>query len=100
MGVPVFYSLGNAVSNMSAANTQLELAVELKFARSPQGDVSMLRPSVTFLWCSLPGRFTDSYATLEVHRFLGRRSLWKSPYDYDKMISTYNRVKSETGIRD
>lgn len=99
-GVPVFYSLGNAVSNMSAANTQLELAVELKFARSPQGDVTMLRPSVTFLWCSLPGRFTESYATLEVRRFLGRRSLWKSPYDYDKMISTYHRVKSETGIRD
>ncbi len=99
-GVPVFYSLGNAVSNMSAPNTQLELAVELKFVLSENGDRSMLPPAVTYLWCSLPGYFTDSYATIAVKDFIGRRSMWKNPSDYDKMISTYRRVKSETGIQD
>ncbi len=99
-GVPVFYSLGNAVSNMSAANTQLELAVELKFSRSSDGTMSMLPPEVTFLWCSLPGRFTDSYATIAVKDFIGHREIWQAPYDYDKMISTYRHVKSVTGVQD
>lgn len=99
-GVPVFYSLGNAVSNMSAANTQLELAVELKFTRDENGDKSMLRPVTHFLWCSLPGRFTDSYATIAIRDFIGRRDRWLAPSDYDKMIATYSRVKSVTGIQD
>ena len=99
-GVPVFYSLGNAVSNMSAPNTQLELAVELKFVRSENGDRSMLPPTVTYLWCSLPGFFTDSYATIAVKDFIGRRELWKNPSDYDKMLATYRRVKSATGVQD
>lgn len=99
-GVPVFYSLGNAVSNMSAPNTQLELAVELRFVRSENGDRSMLPPVVTYLWCSLPGFFTDSYATIAVQDFIGRRSMWKNPSDYDKMMATYRRVKSATGVQD
>lgn len=98
-GVPVFYSLGNAVSNMSAANTQLELAVELKFARSTSGDMSMLPPSVTYLWCSRPGKYMDNYTTLPVQDFIGKRELWQVPFDYDKMMSTYHHVKAVTGVR-
>ena len=99
-GVPVFYSIGNAVSNMSAPNTQLELAVELKFVRDWNGDRSMLKPSVTYLWCSLPGNYTGSYATIAVKDHLGKRSMWINPYDYDKMTTTYRRVKAATGIED
>ncbi len=99
-GVPVFYSVGNAVSNMSAANTQLELAVKLQFARDINGDKSMLKPVVTYLWCSLPNRFCENYATIPVAEHIGKRSLWKSQADYDKMMNTYRRVKSETGVDD
>lgn len=99
-GVPVFYSLGNAVSNMSAPNTQLELAVKLRLVISENGDKSMLPPEATYLWCSLPGFFTDSYATIAVKDFIGRRSIWKNPSDYDKMMATYQRVKSATGVQD
>ena len=39
-GVPVIYSLGNCISNMSATNTRLGLAVELRFIRN--GDKTSL----------------------------------------------------------
>lgn len=99
-GVPVFFSIGNAVSNMSAPNTQLELAVTLRFAKDIDGEKTMLRPEVTFLWCSLPDRFRENYATIIVKDHTGRRSMWRNPDDYDRMTQTLKHVKAATGIDD
>ena len=98
-GTPVVYSLGNAVSNMSAPNTRLALAAELILVQHfPSGKVDLSETRLHFLWCTLPGKLTDGYRTVEVARCTGRRELWKDPSDYDNMIQTYNRVLSETGI--
>lgn len=99
-GRPVFYSVGNAVSNMSAANTQLELAVKLVFIRDEKGDTHMEQPDVTYLWCSLPGRLRENYTTVAVKDYIGKRSIWKNGHDYDKMINTYTHVRSVTGVLD
>lgn len=99
-GVPVIYSLGNAVSNMSLENTRLELAVTLRFVHDHNtGAKRMLEPEIRFMWCTLPGRLTESYATIMVDEWLGRRSAWIDPSDYDNMTATLHRVKSATGIR-
>ena len=98
-GVPVIYSVGNAVSNMSAVNTRLELAVTMRFTRHDDGLVEMIGPDLTWLWCTLPGTLTSGYATIPVEEFLGRRELWINPSDYDNMVATYERVKKTTGIR-
>ena len=97
-GVPVIYSLGNAVSNMSKENTRLELAVRARFVHFPDGSKQMLEPELIFLWCSLPGMLRDNYTTIPVAGFAGRRNEWLNPSDYDNMIATYNRVIKETGI--
>ena len=97
-GMPVIYSMGNAVSNMSAKNTQLELAVRARFVSLPDGSKEMLEPELYFLWCSLPGDFKENYATIPVKDFEGRRDEWLRPADYDKMMATYERVIKETGI--
>lgn len=97
-GVPVIYSLGNAVSNMSATNTRLELAVTLRFVSHPDDSKEMLEPTLEFLWCTLPGRLTEGYATIPVADYIGRRDSWLMPSDYDNMISTLERVKTATGI--
>lgn len=96
----VAYSLGNAVSNMSAENTQLELMVKVYVARHLNGDIEMLRPELKFLWCSRPGGFNGRYTVVPVEEYIGRRYEWKGPWDYDKMIRTYERVLKETGITD
>lgn len=92
-GVPVVYSLGNAVSNMSAVNTRLELAVVLKLTEG-----RVLEPELHFLWCTLPGKKTEGYRTVLVEEQTGKRDDWKDASDYDNMITTLQRVKKVTGI--
>jgi poly-gamma-glutamate synthesis protein (capsule biosynthesis protein) len=94
----VIYSMGNAVSNMSAENTRLELAVRARFVHYPDGSKKMLEPELSFLWCCLPGTLRDNYVTIPVADFLGRRDEWIDPSDYDNMTTTYKRVTKETGI--
>lgn len=98
--VPVFYSVGNAVSNMSAVNTRLEMAVTLRFALRKWSRPQMLEPKVEFLWCTLPGTLTGGYMTIPVRDYLEKRSLWIQPSDYDNMERTLERVLSVTGIKD
>jgi Putative enzyme of poly-gamma-glutamate biosynthesis (capsule formation) len=101
-GVPVIYSLGNAISNMSIINSRLGLAATLRFVRDPvTGSKRMLEPELRFLWCTLPERLLpDSYATLFVKEWANRRDDWLTPSDFDNMISTWQRVKDSCGIED
>ena len=99
-GVPVIYSMGNAVSNMSAENTRLELAVRARFVRLPDGGARMLEPELIFLWCTLPGKLKNTYTTIPVADYVGRRDEWLDPSDYDNMMATYRRVLKQTGINE
>lgn len=98
--IPVAYSLGNAVSNMSAKNTQLELMATARIVLHGNGDIEMLPVEFTYLWCSRPGGFNESYTVVPVTEFIGRKEEWDGPWDYDKMIGTYIYVKEQTGIED
>ena len=99
-GVPVIYSMGNAVSNMSKENTRLELMVTLRFTFDDwSGRKRMLEPELRFLWCTLPGKLVKGYATIFPDEWTGRRDAWKDPSDYDEMQRTLTRVKAATGIR-
>ena len=98
--VPVVYSLGNIVSNMSAVNTRIGLIAKLRIVTGVDGCKELIGPEYTFTWCTRPGTLTDSYATVAVEDFTGHRDLWKNPSDYDNMISSYRRVKEATGIED
>lgn len=100
-GVPVIYSIGNAVSNMSATNTRLELMVTLRFVHDQStGEKTMLEPEVQFMWCTLPGMLFDTYSTILVKDWTTRRSEWSNVGDFDNMMQTYRRVKAATGIED
>ncbi len=98
--VPVVYSLGNFISNMSAPNTQIGMMVTLRLTKDALGDTAMLEPQLTLTWCSRPGHLTKGYTTIPVKEYVGRRDLWLNPWDYDKMMATYRRVKKDTGIKD
>ena len=99
-GTPVAYSLGNAVSNMSATNTQLELMATIRIVRRNNGDIDILPIDFTYLWCSLPGGYTNSYTVIPVADFIGTRDRWQGSWEYDKMVTTYNRVLKTSGIPD
>lgn len=95
--VPVIYSLGNAISNMSAPNTRLELAVTFRFIKI--GPKCVLEdPQLRFMWCTLPGMLTNGYATVFVDEYKDKKSEWLVPSDYDNMMKTQQRVVEQTGI--
>lgn len=96
--VQVIYSLGNAISNMSAANTQIGLIATIRLVRQANGDIHAAPVEFTWLWCSRPGGWCDSYCVLPVEDFIGSRDSWKGTWEYDKMIATYDRVRKATGI--
>ena len=96
---PTVYSLGNAVSNMSAKNTQLELMATVRIVRNTDGKVRQLPVELTFLWCSRPGGFNDSYTVIPVEEYLDKAYLWTGEWDHSNMVSTYERVKNTTGIK-
>lgn len=98
--VPVIYSLGNIISNMSAPDTQIGLMLTINIVKYPDGGMELLRPEMEFTWCSLPGRLSDSHRTVPVKEFLDRKDEWISTYDWTKMKTTYLRIKEATGIRD
>lgn len=98
--VPVAYSLGNTVSNMSAINTQLGLMAEVTIIRKLNGRISVLPVEFTYLWCSRPGEYSSSYTVLPVHLMKACKEDWIDRNSYDKMISTYQRVSETTGIKD
>ena len=101
-GVPVIYSLGNVVSNMSAPNTRIGMMATLRFVSDPvTGEKTLLEPQLRFFWCTLPGRLLpNSYATLFVKEWANRRDDWLTPSDFDNMLSTYRNVLNVTGIED
>ena len=99
-GCPVVYSLGNAVSNMSAANTQIGLMTTLTLVRQHNGKTRLLEPEFRYLWCSRPGGYSHSYTVIPVKEFIGTKDKWQGSWEYEKMISTYERVKQITGIKE
>lgn len=100
-GVPVFYSLGNSCSNMSAINTRVGLIVTLTFTVDFSGTVKeMLEPETAYTWCTLPGMLTSGYKTIFIKEWATRNSEWLIQNDYFNMMSSYARVKSETGVED
>lgn len=88
-GVPVIYSLGNALSNQNDLPARLELAVTLKIVRHWGEDPVLLEPEYLYLWCTKPGMIEDSYAAVPVTL---DRSYWKDQDDYDRMANTYHRL--------
>ena len=98
--IPVAYSLGNVISNMSAANTQTGLMATVKIIRKINGSVEVLPLEFTYLWCSRPGGYCNSYTILPLKEFLGSREEWYGKWEYDKMTTTYTRVAEKTGIKE
>lgn len=99
-GKPVIYSLGNIISNMSAANTRIGLIVTLRIAVSENRDCTLLEPEYTFTWCARPGAISSSYMTVPVREWMNKEYAWKNKNDYINMSSSYKMVKEETGISD
>lgn len=98
--VPVVYSLGNAISNMSAVNTQIGLIAIAEFVRKGDGSVEMLPMKFTYTWCSRPGGFNEDYIIIPIEDYIDKKHLWQNRADYENMKASYKRVADAVGIKD
>ena len=87
-GVPVFYSLGNAISNQNDAPARLEAALTLRFVLRLGEPPHLLEPSLEYLWCAKPGMVEDSFTVVPVSL---PDSCWRVAADYMKMVQTLAR---------
>ena len=85
---------------MSAPNTQIGLLLTVRLVRNAFGEVECMEPEFDFIWSSLPGRLKESHSAAKVKDLLGHPEKWMMRYEYDKMVSTYYRIKDLTGIDD
>lgn len=98
--VPVVYSLGNIISNMSARNTQAGLLLEMTLTKDISGKTDISGLNFRYTWCSLPGMLCDSYKTIFIEERLEDKQQWKTDWDWTRMKETYRRIINETGIKD
>ena len=91
-GVPVLYSLGNALSNQNDLNSRLELAVTLRVVLKRDEKPRLLEPSCEYIWCTKPGMVEDSYSAVPVSL---PDSLWRVKSDHSDMQATYKRIHEE-----
>ena len=89
-GVPVYYSLGNALSNQNDYIARLEAALTLRYVLRFGETPVMLPPQLNLLWCTKPGMIENSYAAVPVEL---PASYWQDPQDYQIMTSTLEEAQ-------
>ncbi len=89
-GVPVYYSLGNALSNQNDYIARLEAALTLRYVLRFGEEPTMLPPQMDLLWCTKPGMIENSYAAVPVDL---PASYWQDSKDYQIMTATLREYK-------
>ncbi|MBO4625490.1 MAG: CapA family protein [Bacteroidales bacterium] len=92
-GVPVYYSLGNALSNQNDFIARLEAALTLRYVLRFGENPEMLPPRMDLLWCTKPGMIEDSYAAVPVDF---PKSAWRDPHDHEIMTATLEEYNKKT----
>ena len=89
------YSLGNFISNMSIANGQIGILLNVSLVRNEDGTIEALPPEVIWLWCGRGGFFEENYTTIPIEEWLDRPDEFINRAQYDKMVREYTRIKQK-----
>ncbi|MFA6334197.1 MAG: CapA family protein [Bacteroidales bacterium] len=85
------YSLGNAISNMTAQNTRIGMSAEILLYREKGGTARILPPKFEYIWTSRPNMFDKNFTILPVEEYLEKPELFKDKEDYRNMKRYYLR---------
>ena len=91
-GVPVVYSLGNALSNQNDLPSRLEAALTLRVVKTFGEPLKLLPLQFDYLWCTKPGMLEDSYSAVPVST---PESLWRDKADYRNMSATLESLREK-----
>ena len=91
-GVPVVYSLGNALSNQNDLPARFEAALTMRLVRRFGEPLQLLPLRFDYLWCTKPGMVEPSYSAMPV---TAPAALWQDPSDYEKMSRTRDALREK-----
>jgi len=60
------YSLGNAISNMTAPNTRLGMIVGIMLCKGENGSRRILEPKIEYIWTSRPKMFDRNFSIIPI----------------------------------
>lgn len=64
------FSLGNAISNMTAQNTRIGLMLEINYVRHITGESEILNPVIHHIWTSRPAATGGNYTIVPIKDYL------------------------------
>src|SRR3989339_1176376 len=62
------YSLGNAISNMTAPNTRVGMMAEIVLCKGEDGSRRILEPNIEYIWTLRPKMFDRNYSILPINK--------------------------------
>jgi len=96
-GVPVVYSLGNALSNQNDLPARMEAVLTLRLVHRFGEPLRLLPLHFDYLWCTKPGMIEPTHAAVPVTT---PPSAWSDSLDYVKMSRTLEALRGKGLIRD
>lgn len=89
------YSLGNAISNMTAPFTRTGMLFTLKIIRELGGVTRLAEPDWELIWTSRPGALEKNFTILPVEEYIDSPHLFKKREEWFKMKNEYSRLKDD-----
>ena len=86
------FSLGNAISNMTAVYTRVGMLLTLEFTRTAGGTKHILMPEYEYLWTSRPGGAERNFSVIPVKDFIDKPERFRQRDEYPKMVKQYLEI--------
>lgn len=89
------YSLGNAISNMTATNTRIGIMLGVSVTKDEAGDVVICEPEKHLIWTLRPALNGGNYSILPIKDYLSHFAVSGKLREHDLILHYYNKFKEE-----
>ncbi len=90
------YSLGNAISNMTAKDTRIGLLISFSIIKSRPKDIRISEPEVKYIWTARPRDTKKGYTIIDIESYLNGLYDSDNISGKDQIIYYYNKFKNST----
>lgn len=89
------YSLGNAISNMTAKNTRIGLMLEIAVTRDSTGKREICEPQKHLIWTLRPTSKGENYSILPIKDYLTNSQAKGKLREHDLILNYYKQFNKE-----
>lgn len=90
------YSLGNAISNMTAQNTRIGLMISFSVIKSKPKDIRISDPEIRYIWTARPTDTKKGFTIIDIENYLNGIYESNNISGKDLIKHYYNKFKNST----